>query len=666
MKRLFTVACLAACGLGAFAGDGKSACPRWLSVMPLNETYAEQLAADVADLGNTTFIDGIAWSCPVEPEGDPVTDRAAVFVDRYRKIAPLVRSKSSVAQGFLLQATMGHRLAPGTPTPWQLAVKPDGTSVYRMCPMDERFLEYIAKTCRTFAAAKPDFFMIDDDTRLIWPGKVPGCFCPLHLAEFSKRTGRNWTRAEVAAMLEKGASKEAEIWLEVKTDSLRRFFRTIRENFGDDIPGILCCPWRSPHKEHGREFAQIIAAPGQTPIIRGTGAPYWRNKDIFTVVDMRGYYAAQLDEVGRDVVLMQECDTCPHTLWATSAARAFDHLVMLALEGCKGAKIWITRNSNYHEQKSAQAYRRIFRENKGLMEWVTKVNFSQRGVVVPLRGPQQFTPEQLNFGDRYLALVGIPYRYGKARPGEITALTAETLALLPRAELEGILSGKVIVDGSAALWLSENGYSNDIGVNAKPWNRKTIQLHEFSNGFRQSGVYTGGLADLTDMDGNAKIVTKLLNRPRLDAEPAFEAPGSILYRNGRGGTVLAFAQPLPVRIPSYFAAAFFSETYKAEVIRWLTMLGGEMPGGVCYLGVGPVTCESGVTDAGENVVVLNVLDIDGDDAPELAFAEPPASIERLQGNGEWAPVKFERAADGVCRLDSPILTQRPAIFRWFR
>ena len=661
LKAVIVAEFAAACAIGAFAGDGKFACPRWLSVMQLNETYAEQLVDDVADLGNTTFIDGIAWSCPVNPQGDPVDDRAAFFADLYRKIAPLVRSKSSVAQGILLQATMGHRLAPGTPTPWQLTVQPDGTSVYRMCPMDERFLEYIAKACRTFAALKPDFFMVDDDTRLIWHGGLqPGCYCPLHLAEFSKRTGRKWTRPEVAAMLEKGASREAEIWLEVNRDSLRRLFRTIRENFGNDIPGMLCCSWRSPHKENAREFAQIIAAPGQTPIMRGTGAPYHANKDMFHVVDVRGYYAAQLDQAGRDVVFMQECDTCPHTIWATSAARTFDHLVMLALEGCKGAKIWITRNSNYHEQKSAQAYRRIFRENKGLMEWAAKVNFSQRGVVVPLCGPQQ-----LNFGDRYLALAGIPYRFGKARPGEITALTAETLALLPRAELEDILSGAAIVDGSAALWFSENGYSGDIGVNAKPWNRKTIQLHEFSNGVRQSGVPVGGLADLTGMDGNAKVVTKLLNKPRLGVDPVFEAPGSILFKNGRGGTILTFAQPLPVRIPRYFEGAFFSETYKAEVIRLLTMLGGEMPGGVCYLGVGPVTCESGVTDAGENVVVLNVLDIDGDDTPELAFAKPPASIERLQGNGEWVPVKFEKSADGVCRLDSPIITQRPAIFRWF-
>jgi len=35
-------------------------CPHWISVMPLNGNQLDELAHDCADLGNTTFIDGIA------------------------------------------------------------------------------------------------------------------------------------------------------------------------------------------------------------------------------------------------------------------------------------------------------------------------------------------------------------------------------------------------------------------------------------------------------------------------------------------------------------------------------------------------------------------------------------------------------------------------------
>ena len=632
--------------------------PRWLSVMPLHEHMADELAADAAALGNDTFVDGIAWSCPVNPEGDPVTDRAGIYVSRYRKVAPKLRRLSSVKQGILLQSTMGHGGYPGTVTSWQLAVKPDGTSVYRMCPMDERFLRYVYDACRTFAKENIDFFMIDDDTRLVWG--LPGCFCPLHLAEFSRRTGRKWSREEVVEVLTRDPEcKDAKIWEAVKVDSLRRLFKTIREGFGDSIPGMLCVCWSKCHKEHAREFAEILALPGQTPVVRGYGAPYHGSgKDLFHVVGACSSYASQMATVGDGVIYMQEADTCPHTLWATSAVRMMNHLVMLALEGCKGAKIWITRTGNYHEKKSGAAYRRMFNENKELMKWATKVKLSRQGVVVPVCGPSY-----LNFGDRYLALTGIPYRFGKARNGEVTALTRETLELLSHDSISEILSGKVILDGPAAVWLTENGFAGKIGVSAKPWNRKTIQVHEFDNGLKQFGMRRGELTDLTETDKGVRIITKLHNCPNLGAELVYEAPGSILFENAAGGKVLVLAQKIPEMMPRYYEATLFSESYKAAMIRWLKLLEGQLPGGVCYQGVGPVTCMAGLTAEGENIVVLNALDIDGDEAPELLFEKEPSAIERLMGDGTWKDVRFEKIGDNVVHLHSRISVQEAAIFR---
>ena len=66
--------------------------PRWLSVMPLHDDAADELALDAAALGNDTFVDGIVWSCPVNPEGDPVTDRAGIYADRYRKVSSKLRA----------------------------------------------------------------------------------------------------------------------------------------------------------------------------------------------------------------------------------------------------------------------------------------------------------------------------------------------------------------------------------------------------------------------------------------------------------------------------------------------------------------------------------------------------------------------------------------------
>ena len=48
----------------------------------------------------------------------------------------------------------------------------------------------------------------------------------------------------------------------------------------------------------------------------------------------------------------------------------------------------------------------------------------------------------------------------------------------------------------------------------------------------------------------------------------------------------------------------------------------------------------------------------------MMFEKKPSQIESLQGDGSWRSVPFEATAEGGVRLASPILPQRPAIFRW--
>ena len=69
------------------------------------------------------------------PEGDPAVDKASVYAERFRRVAPLVRARSNVRQGFLIQATIGHSWAPGLATPWQKVVWADGSTSYRFCPL---------------------------------------------------------------------------------------------------------------------------------------------------------------------------------------------------------------------------------------------------------------------------------------------------------------------------------------------------------------------------------------------------------------------------------------------------------------------------------------------------------------------------------------------------
>ena len=660
MKRLLAGVgcCLVAC---LAAGAGTDGCPHWISVMPLAADDAEGLAADAVAQGNETIVDGIVWIMSLCPAGNPAADLAARYAADYRRIAPLVRARSQVKQGVLLQSTMGHGGFPGEATPWQLSVKPDGASVYRMCPLDPRFLDYIAKACRTLSALKPDFFMVDDDTRLVW-GDVPGCFCPLHLAALERASGRRWTREEAVARAKAGDAEFLKTWEKIKFDSLAAFFRTIRTNFDSATPGMLCTVNNRHHFKHAKAFAEMLAAPGQVPVVRGNGANYCGN-DLYHCLQRRASFAKQLEDVGPGVVFLQEADTCPQQLWSCSATREYESMVLQALEGVKGAKIWITRTAMTRERRSQAVYRRILAENRGILEWAAKADFRQAGVVVPNVGCGDHTRDWTGWAERYLALTGIPYRYGKASAGEVTALCAATLTALDRAEIERVLSGPVLLDGTGANWLAANGFADLIGVDAKPWARKTIQRHTDENGVSLGGMRVDGeLADLTALHPGAEILSRLYNVPSRGAEPAYEAPGSIAFANARGGRVIALAQPLRSNMPAYYNQTLFSESYQAWIARLVERLGGKLS--VRFAGAGPVLCEVGRTTADGNVFVLDPLDIDDLVEPELAFAQAPAAIERLADDGTWKSVPFVTEATGFIRLKDTIRAKNPTVYRW--
>ena len=235
------------------------ACPRWVAVLPLNKGNAASIAKDAAALGEETFIDGIAWLCALHPEGTPPTDKAAIYAALYRESVENLRKLSSVKQGVLLQSTVGHGgWPPPSPAPFQLAVPPDATTkTWRVCPLDRAFLAYIARTCRTLNELKPDFFMVDDDTRLVWSPTAPGCFCPLHLARLAEATGRVWTREQAVEKLRSGDAEFARVWDRIKFESLAELFRTIRANFDANIPGILCAVPNDAHMRHGAEYAAL-------------------------------------------------------------------------------------------------------------------------------------------------------------------------------------------------------------------------------------------------------------------------------------------------------------------------------------------------------------------------------------------------------------------------
>ena len=167
---------------------------------------------------------------------------------------------------------MGHGWVPDSRTPYQKVTSEDGAERYTFCPLGTDFLAYIRGQIATLAAERPDFFMLDDDTRLI-TGRN-GCYCPLHIAEMERRTGRAFTRETLAAAVH-GEPETARLYNGLLRDSILVLARAIREELDKVDPAtpcsFCCC---SKDVRHAAEIARALAAPGQELVIRLNNGRY--------------------------------------------------------------------------------------------------------------------------------------------------------------------------------------------------------------------------------------------------------------------------------------------------------------------------------------------------------------------------------------------------------
>ena len=634
--------------------------PLWINVTPLLEGQAEATAEDLAFLAGDTIINGAAYTCTLVPEGNPAVDKAAIYARRYREVAPLVKAKCGIRQGVLFQATMGHGRTPNARTPWQTVVRKDGGTMYKFCPLDVRFLDHMSAQARTLAAVNPDFFMVDDDTRLITG--VHGCYCPLHLAEFAKRTGRTWTREELLAAFRTDA-KLAQEWDLLLADSIAGLMERIRAAFPSATPGVFCCCAQDAH--HAARMARILSAPEQKPVVRINGAPYC-NELLYAGLAKSSLLAREIADIGPGVTILSESDTCPQNRYATSATRLLDYMETMTFDGCDGAKIWLTRGGNPHERESGRIYRKLLAARSGLLREIAALELDRDGVTVPVPERRPFGTEvaydSWDWGTAYFGRMGFPCRTGRVRKGDVVALVGEDLKYFSDAELTNMLSGAALLDGAAARGLTARGFGALIGAEAVEWRGKTISAEDFGDE-RLSGTVNGA-ADLTRRADGARECSRFLHSDSgLVKAQEYLAPGSLKFVNGLGGRIAVLAPDLPRHLDlTHFV--YFNETRKRQMAKTLRWLGnGRMPGGAYYVGDAPVWCKAGVTKEDARVLFFDNIDLDAVEPLNVRFDVAPKTIARLCDDGIWRSVRFAAGADGVCEIQVKLETMRPVVLR---
>lgn len=421
--------------------------PRFPVIVPSMENHAGDIAADLRRLTSETVVDAAALNASLQPCGNPPDDRAAGYVRFFRQLREAAGSEGPQL-GVLLQSTMGHGGMPTNPAPFQCIVSSWGDSRYIFCPLDDAFLAFIKAQAGALAAERLAFFILDDDTRL--RTFRDACYCPLHLAEFSHRTGREWRDREALHAALEGDSALAAAWEKLRLDSVARLARVVREAFdavNPAIPGAFCCC--EGDVGDALPLARILAAPGQRPVVRLNNGRYLHdgNRDLPEhLLRTEGQRLALPPDA--DALLLDEPDTYPHNRYSVSAANFHLHVSLGLLSGCGGAKLWLSRTRAW-EPASGTAYRKVLAKNAGFYRELLRLSgnlstfqrfnlSTPHGVVwdglrIPLTAPAigagpATPPEGLDWGSSLLGRMGIPYAY--VRPVEAEGPTPAQLAAL--------------------------------------------------------------------------------------------------------------------------------------------------------------------------------------------------------------------------------------------
>lgn len=616
-----------------------------MNIVPLLTEHKTEICADLRQMYAQGVITESAFCCTLVPEGNPVLDKAEELGQRFTLFQQEL-SDCAVPAGILLQATIGHGWTPDSPATFQKLVQREGTERYMFCPLGEDFRAYITASVRRLARLRPAFFMVDDDFRMYT--NRPGCFCPLHLAEFNRRTGDNYTRESILAAVDNNP-QIALAYDRMLCDSLVEVAALIRSAIDETDPSIPCsfCTCEGDVR-HAPEIARTLAAPGQQPLIRINNALYLGDSPrVFPQWLYRT--AVQVAAMPEDIQVLSEPDTCPHNRYSTSAAIVHAHNTFSILEGCQGGKLWLDRLHSY-EPNSGKAYRKILKQHSGFYCTLGGLRPDWQGITILmpekpafnfphlLNGTSQFS----NWAGTLLGRMGLPIHFSH-QPGEIVALSGSEISTFSDNQLHEVLRGKVFLDGTAALALCERGFQEHLGISATEWNKEYVSFEKAENGDNIHSFGDGIVVKLTPLSQQTQTLSRLYHSPfAFSSEEQYLAPGATFFHNSAGGTVLTLAS---IAATKGFASFFMlNETRKRQLISLFNLL---QPLPLYYQGDAEILLKTGRIPGGTLLAVLNIGLDTLDELPLSGTLAHTEGMERLTPEGNWEPLPGTKHPDGI-------------------
>ncbi len=629
-------------------------------ITPLFEDHFKERCDDIAWQVKNNVITMPLFIMILVPEGKPVWDKATKYARLYRKYSEALK-KQKVECGILIQASLGHGYNI-TENPFQKVVNlTDGGGQFVCCPEDEAFLEHFSNVLKILAREHPAVIMLDDDFRLMMrPGK--GCACPLHMKKFNDTTGLNFTREQLWAHLSKDEDDEiSAIYERQQNESLvnaAKRFRAAIDSIDPTIQGINCTSGYICEASYLTN--PIFAGNGHPTTVRlpnGIYAPF-AVREFSDLMQRTAICAAKLKKRGIDRILA-ETDTIPFNRYAKSARYEHAQYTAAVLEGCVGAKHWLTRTSAF-EPKSGIAYRKILAEHNKFYEALIPIAKEIRWI-----GINHYFTEQNKFNfaknrpkaafiTKNIERMGLPFYFSEASSAA-TFLEDSVVTEMTNEQIENVFTGSVFMTARAAADVIDRGYGDLLGVKIEEYTGETVLSESFTGTLEQRCTKQNNLKNIKIV--NDKVETLSYNVRPDDGKAKILSPAVTLYKRDNGKLSVVYCGEPDAEFTYVEGFSFLNETRKEQFIS-LWKKAGALP--VYCEGDDEICFRAGYL--GDTLVTAAYpLGIDIADSLELYLEKKPTKIQMLISDGTRKEVSFTDRGNNIYGIDVRVEPMYPII-----
>jgi len=635
------------------------------SIMSLDIAHIDEICEDIKNQVESGVCSMALFMFKLVPEGVPFIDKAAITCKNYIVFRDRLK-EMGIECGILVQCTIGHGYPLNQKPDIQMYTSlTDGEELYVACPTDEKFKQYIYDQMVTIAKAEPAHIMVDDDLRLIQrPQK--GCACPEHLRLFKEEFGEELTREELYERLGNEETKDhkrlVDSFVKVQQDSVLELAKVMREaidSVDPSIPGSYCGV--GTNFDSGVEIAQVLAGKGNPVTVRINNGMYTAKgaRELSNAMYKAAAQVEKTKHIATDI--LAETDTCPQNRYSTGAATVHSHFTASILEGCTGAKHWITRLASY-EPDSGVYYRKKLSEYKGYYEYLASVTKELKwlGARLPVSAKTFFDYtnwESLNnrpnsWAECVLERFGLPMYYS-SRAENCSFFECNADKMFTDDEIIEVLSGQVVLSSESAINLIKRGFGEYIGVDVRKHQgaRPTYEIYGKNRISVQNEV-----RELVPLDDSVEEESTVFHlRDGIYSDRLF--PGVTTYRNKLGGLVHVFSGVPKGNFDHVHAFSMLNETRKKMLINIMEM-GGNLP--VYYPLDSEILLKAAITPDDELMVAYFNISLDCDDKMYLKYDKEFSGIRYLDKDGTKKDCKYE-IKDGMIVIDRPSIVLHPEI-----